>query len=276
VSERFTAAAEWKSVGNAGELDGYMSVFNVLDQGGDVVVPGAFRKTFDGWNRAKSPMPLISDHEISTSGVIGSVVHLAEDDYGARIRARFSGIAKAQNVRQLMLEKHLSGMSFTYSPIRFHHGTFGGEPARYLDEVRVFEASVVALPMNELALASAKAGPGVDVHADVEAQLVELEQWAAAATATSALRDIVAHPDAAAHAIGVMQETRLRQDLARLEAWAASLPPASSDSERAAARRQADWDRRNDYTSGLARTMERLEATKCQHSGCPAGRCWYR
>jgi hypothetical protein len=35
MTGRLTAAAEWKSVaGHAGELDGYMSVFNVLDDGG--------------------------------------------------------------------------------------------------------------------------------------------------------------------------------------------------------------------------------------------------
>src|SRR6266581_1150808 len=90
---------EWKAVtgGDSGELSGYMSVFNVLDQEGDVVVPGAFKKTFADWNRAKAPMPLIADHQTSTDGVIGSVTHMAEDGVGAKIRARFSSTQKAQN-----------------------------------------------------------------------------------------------------------------------------------------------------------------------------------
>jgi hypothetical protein len=61
-------------------------VFGNVDQGGDVVRQGAFRKTFSDWNRAKSPMPLIADHVLSTDGVIGSVTHMVEDTYGARSR----------------------------------------------------------------------------------------------------------------------------------------------------------------------------------------------
>ena len=42
---------EWKTADGTGELDGYMSVFGNVDQGGDVVMPGAFRKTFSDWSR---------------------------------------------------------------------------------------------------------------------------------------------------------------------------------------------------------------------------------
>jgi HK97 family phage prohead protease len=274
MTDRFTALTEWKSAGDTGELTGYMSVFNVLDQGGDVVLPGAFKKTFDGWNRAKNPMPLISDHQLDTSGVIGSVVHMAEDGYGARIRAKFSGIAKAQTVRQLMLEGHLSGMSFTYIPIRSHRGTFAGESARFLDEVRVFEASIVPLPMNEMATASAKAGTGgVDEYADIDKQLRELEQWHRRAEMEQVLAGLVENPDGAMYALGIVQETRLQQDLAKLEAWAASQPPGPNDAERAAERRQADWDRRNRDSFAIRDVMDRIKtAPPCPH-GCAPGAC---
>jgi HK97 family phage prohead protease len=274
MTDRLVAACEWKSADDAGsgELTGYMSVFDVLDQGGDVCVKGCFKKSFSDWSRAKAKMPLISDHEISTSGVIGSVVHLAEDDYGARIRARFSSIAKAQNVRQLMVEGNLSGMSFTYSPVRFPHGTFRGEPARFLDEVRVFEASVVVLPMNELALASAKAGPGVADHADLDAQFAELEAW----SRRVAMSSMIEHPASTRYALNVLEATRLQQQQRQLEAWVAAQPPPPSDAERAAARRRADWERRNDDSNALAAVMERIERTACGHRGCPPGRCHYR
>lgn len=147
---------EWKAA-DAGQLDGYMSVFGNIDHGGDVVRPGAFRKTFGDWSRAKSPMPLIADHQLSTDGVIGSVVRMAEDAHGARVKARFSSIAKAQDIRTRMMEGHLSGMSFTYEPVKFSLGRQEGRDVRFLDEVKVFEATVTPFPMNELALASAKA-----------------------------------------------------------------------------------------------------------------------
>lgn len=147
---------EWKATSDPGTLEGYMSVFNVVDQGSDVVRPGAFKKTFSDWSRAKAPMPLVADHQLSTDGVIGSVTAMLEDGKGAKVKARFSGVAKAQEVRQKMLEGHLSGMSFTYQPIKYSFGQIDGKEVRYLEEVKVFEATVTPFPMNVEALASAK------------------------------------------------------------------------------------------------------------------------
>lgn len=173
--------AEWKAAagGTAGELEGYMSVFNTLDQDGDVVVPGAFRKSFADWSHAKAPMPLIADHQLSTDGVIGSVTHMAEDGYGAKIRARFSSTQKAQDIRTNMLEGHLGGLSYTYAVLRSHPGTFEGKAARFLDELRVFEATVSPFPVNQLALASAKAISNRPWSEFTEADYTP-EQWRAA------------------------------------------------------------------------------------------------
>jgi HK97 family phage prohead protease len=224
VTGRLTAAAEWKTLpGDSGELSGYMSVFNVLDEGGDVAVPGCFRKTFSDWNGARSPMPLIADHELSTEGVIGSVSHLAEDATGAQIRARFSSIAKAQDIRTKMAEGHLRGMSFTYEAIRHHRGTFGGKSARFLDEVRVFEATVTPFPMNALALASAKGTAG-DIAADL-AELGRLELWARAVTAEGILGELCADGGEAMAGVGaLLADRKAHDDLAALEQWASRQP----------------------------------------------------
>ena len=51
---------EWKAAqGSSGELEGYVSVFGNLDRGGDVVLPGAFRKTLADWKGCSQPLPLI-------------------------------------------------------------------------------------------------------------------------------------------------------------------------------------------------------------------------
>ena len=59
-------------------------------------MPGAFAKTLAYWKRSGLPLPLIADHELTTEGVIGSVVEANEDGTGLRVRARFSSDAKAQ------------------------------------------------------------------------------------------------------------------------------------------------------------------------------------
>jgi len=148
---------EWKAVG-AGELEGYASVFGNVDQGGDVVLPGAFRKTLADWSRSKQPLPLIADHDLSTDGVIGSVKQAREDVTGLWVRAGFSSDPRAQSVRTKMIEGHLKGMSFTYETVKHYMGQIGGKSARFLQELKLFEATVTPFPMNTLAFASAKAG----------------------------------------------------------------------------------------------------------------------
>ena len=148
---------EWKAAGGSGELEGYVSVFGNLDQGGDVVMPGAFKKTLADWSRSAQPLPLIADHDLSTDGVIGSVREAKEDPVGLWVRAGFSSDPKAQSVRTKMIEGHLKGMSFTYDAVKHYMGQFAGKSARFLQELRLFEATVTPFPMNTLALASAKA-----------------------------------------------------------------------------------------------------------------------
>jgi HK97 family phage prohead protease len=150
---------EWKTAtaGSTGELEGYVSVFGNVDQGGDVVMPGAFRNTLRYWSKQAQPLPLIADHELSTAGVIGSVHDAREDATGLLVRARFSSDAKAQSVRTKMIEGHVRGMSFTYEAVKHHLGTVAGKSVRYLQELKLFEATVTPFPMNTLAVGSAKA-----------------------------------------------------------------------------------------------------------------------
>jgi HK97 family phage prohead protease len=228
MTGRLSFPAEWKAVpGDPGELEGYASVFGNVDQGGDIVLPGAFRKTLADWSRSRQPLPLIADHDLTTEGVIGSVSNAAEDATGLRITARFSSDPKAQSVRTKMIEGHIRGMSFTYETVRSYVGTAAGKSVRYLQELKLFEATVTPFPMNQLALASAK-GPGDD-WADDEAKLRELELWAAGATATGALADLMADPDRMMRTASVLAEAKARRDLNALEQWAESQPRIRTD-----------------------------------------------
>jgi HK97 family phage prohead protease len=159
MHEHMTVPVEWKTAtgGGPGELEGYASVFGNVDADGDVVLPGAFRKTLDDWSRSRQPLPLIADHDLTTDGVIGSVKQAREDGVGLWVRAGFSSDAKAQSVRTKMIEGHLKGMSFTYQAVKHYMGQVAGKSARFLQELKLFEATVTPFPMNELAMASAKA-----------------------------------------------------------------------------------------------------------------------
>src|SRR5258708_6096129 len=159
MRDQLLASVEWKAAAGsgAGELDGYASVFNVVDQGGDIVLPGAFKNRLRYWSKQAQPLPLIADHDLSAEGVIGSVYDAREDANGLRVKARFSADRKAQSIRTKMIEGHLRGMSFTYEAVKHHLGTVAGKSVRYLQEVKIFEATVTPFPMNTLAVGSAKA-----------------------------------------------------------------------------------------------------------------------
>ena len=163
--------AEWKAAtgGDPGELEGHVSVFNNVDLGGDVVLPGAFKKTLADWSRARQPLPLIADHDKTTDGLIGSVVEAKEDQVGLWVRARFSSDPKAQSVRTKMIEGHIKGMSFTYMDVKAYFGQIAGKSVRFLQELKLMEATVTPFPMNTLALASAKAEDLTDAALDYEA-----------------------------------------------------------------------------------------------------------
>jgi hypothetical protein len=108
--------------------------------------------------------------------------------------------------------------------------------------------------------------------ADDERRLRELEQWAAAATATGALSAMVEHPEATQHALAVLQETKSRQQLAELEAWARSQPPRQPEDP--TPRQRTQWEQRNAYGTALAAWM--ANATSCEHRSCLPGACVYR
>ncbi|HEY5985585.1 MAG TPA: HK97 family phage prohead protease [Streptosporangiaceae bacterium] len=159
MPEHMLASVEWKTAasGGPGELEGYASVFGNVDQGGDVVLPGAFKKTLADWRGSKQPLPLIADHNLTSAGVIGSLKDAREDRVGLWVRAGFSSVPEAQSVRTKMIEGHLKGMSFTYDAVKHYMGTQAGKSVRYLQELKLFEATVTPFPMNTLATASAKA-----------------------------------------------------------------------------------------------------------------------
>jgi hypothetical protein len=96
---------------------------------------------------------------------------------------------------------------------------------------------------------------------------------AAATTATDALRHELEHPAAAMHALGVLQDVKARQQLARLEAWAAAQPPGPTVDELERQRAADRWAKANAYSNVLAATM--ANATTCGHRSCMPGRCAY-
>jgi HK97 family phage prohead protease len=135
---------EIKSFSDSGQFQGYASVYNNVDLGGDVVMPGAFQKTLQDGGRNR---PLLWSHRdpVGTVALTDTPAGLQAD--GALTLA----VAKAAETYALMKDGVIRGLSIGYQTVR---EKFAGE-VRQLLELKLFEVSLVTFPMNELATVSA-------------------------------------------------------------------------------------------------------------------------
>ncbi len=116
---------------------GYAAVFDRVDQGGDVVRRGAFR-------RLPRAVPLLWEHK---GKAVGQVEYLREDARGLRV------IGRITDKRAAALVTQRSGLSFGYRV----RGARGAGP-RELTELELVEVSLVAFPMQALARVHAVEG----------------------------------------------------------------------------------------------------------------------
>jgi HK97 family phage prohead protease len=153
----------------SGEVEGFAAVFNTADLEGDLILPGAFKKTLAAWRRSPGRIPLVDGHlrDASTT-LLGSVVRAEErtggDTKGLWFRAGFSSDAASQVVRTKALERHLNGVSIGWLPypggIDFKTGA-DGEVIRLLKDIRLFEISLTPIPMHpDARLTAVKAAIG--------------------------------------------------------------------------------------------------------------------
>lgn len=133
--------------GSRGIVAGYMSVFDNIDNGGDIIRKGAFRKTLS----ERRPV-LLWQHVQSMP--IGQVKEAYEDDYG--LYAVISINLKTDLGREayeLIKAGDIGGFSIGYRAEKFDIVTKGETRyGREIKEVKLFEVSVVSLPMNDLAV----------------------------------------------------------------------------------------------------------------------------
>lgn len=120
---------------------GYASIFDRPDRGGDVVKPGAFRRSL----AQGRPIPLLWQHQ--PGRVVGTIERLAEDARGLQVIGRLHDDEFGKLIGRELKLGSLGGLSFGYrvQAARRHDGH------RELDEVQLLEVSLVKNPMQPLA-----------------------------------------------------------------------------------------------------------------------------
>lgn len=133
------------------EFIGHAAVFGNVDDGGDIIQPGAFAKTL---SERGSKIALVWQHDWKAP--IGRVTEIKEDDRGLYVRAKISDTSLGRDVSTLLRDGAITGLSIGYNPVKEQTIALAdGRRARSLQEVKLFEVSPVTFPMNELATVAA-------------------------------------------------------------------------------------------------------------------------
>lgn len=140
-------------------FSGYASHFGSVDSYVSVVKRGAFKKTL---NERGDRIPLLFNHD--SNAVIGRFTELKEDAIGLRFNARVSETSLGTDVLRLLRDDVPLGMSFGFSTIKSRTATDDDEiieteyskgrkrsDIEIIEEVKLYEASTVTFPANELA-----------------------------------------------------------------------------------------------------------------------------
>ena len=142
-------ALELKSFSDDGTFTGYGSVFNITDQGGDVVESGAFGKSLKTWQDSGRVVPVLWQHR--SGEPIGSWNSLSEDNHGLIGKAALwvEDAPYAKIAYKGMKEKTITGLSIGYHVKRESLDRKAG--INRLHELELVEISVVTNPMNDAA-----------------------------------------------------------------------------------------------------------------------------
>lgn len=146
----FNFKVDADSVTEAGEFSGYASTFGNKDQGGDIVMPGAFDAWLSAWNESGDPLPLLWQHDgRDPRGVLHT---LTPDAKGLFTKGQCNMNTEAgRDAREYLLQKAVTGFSIGYD---IYPGGIQYDPkqdAYLLTGIELWEVSLATFPMNRSA-----------------------------------------------------------------------------------------------------------------------------
>lgn len=153
-----------------GSFSGYGAVYGNIDEGGDMITPGAMARSLASWG-AKGMLPAMYYNHDRSKGAVGVWEKMAEDQSGLHVEGRIIGLDtdEGKMTYARLREGAIKGMSIGYRvPAGGSKMGTGrtGEPRRWLKAIDLREVSVVDDPMNPLAkLAYLKSAPALILDA---------------------------------------------------------------------------------------------------------------
>ena len=124
-----------------GRFAGYASVFNRLDSGGDIVLPGSFAKSLA---KKRGRIRLLFQHDPKEP--VGTWESMAEDSHGLFVTGRLvPGVPRSDALRRLIENRALDGLSIGFRTVKASRQA----GKRLLHEIDLYEVSIVTFPMME-------------------------------------------------------------------------------------------------------------------------------
>lgn len=162
-----------------GSFSGYGSIFNVVDFGGDMVMPGAFKRTLREWKKKKKLPKMLLMHGgflgPAEDGIpIGQYTAMEEDEKGLYLEGFLFALdtQKGKYIHEGMASGELDGLSIGYDAKKVEYAKKPDEPRRKLLDVDLYEVSPVLFGMNDKALIeSAKSIESFTTLSDAETYL---------------------------------------------------------------------------------------------------------
>ena len=149
-----------KTDGETGKFSGYASVFNSIDNGGDTILPGAYKKTLE-----TNGLPKMFLQHKSSDLPIGKWLKAQEDDHGLWVEGELTlGMSRANDTYAALKHGTLDGLSIGYglSKNDYEYVTGSDASRRIIKNITLLaEVSPVVFPMETQAridLNSVKSG----------------------------------------------------------------------------------------------------------------------
>ena len=142
--DRLSFDLELKLADETGIVTGYGSVFGLLDRGGDIVQPGAFKASLADWRRKKAMPPMLWQHD--PGNPVGVWTDIEEDDRGLKVTGQLvMEVPQAAVARALIKAGAVPGLSIGYQTKDYAIDRTTG--VRSLKKVDLWEISLVTFPM---------------------------------------------------------------------------------------------------------------------------------
>ena len=145
MKQKLTIPLQIKNLSDR-EFEGHGSIFNNVDLGGDVVMPGAFKRTLANHRKSGSLPQMFWMHD--PSRVPGKWLDMSENEDGLVVKGVLADTPLGNEIQTLLKMDAVKGLSIGYSTAEQDYDKDGN---RLLKDLELWEVSVVSLPMNPLA-----------------------------------------------------------------------------------------------------------------------------